>query len=66
VTTDPVTRHRDQPLIVAVEGLRYAGKSTLIAHLAPLVTAAAIAGYSDLPPAGRSRTRPRRVQPRRG
>lgn len=48
--TGAVTRPTDQPLILAVEGLCYSGKTTLIAHLAPLINAMALADYSDLAP----------------
>lgn len=48
MSVTPITGCPDSPLIIAVEGLCYSGKTTLIQHLAPLVSAAAVADYSRL------------------
>ncbi|MEV6350262.1 hypothetical protein [Actinoplanes sp. NPDC051851] len=43
-----LTHTGDTPLIAAVEGLCFAGKSTLIRHLAPLLDAVVAPEYTDL------------------
>ncbi|MFI7026946.1 hypothetical protein ACIBMZ_29960 [Micromonospora sp. NPDC049900] len=49
-TPTPTRPHETAPVIVAVEGLCYSGKSTLVRHLAPRTDAIIAPEYTDLVP----------------
>ncbi|MBL6280168.1 hypothetical protein JMF97_28800 [Micromonospora fiedleri] len=49
-TSAPTHPHETAPVIVAVEGLCYSGKSTLVRHLAPRLDAIIAPEYTDLAP----------------